>query len=251
MFATLKAEFRKLLTVRSTYAIILFMLALEGIFAFWANGYKVSAPQLAQHDFLMRNIFDGVSALATFPAIVAVLLMSHEYRYNTIMHSLTLSPSRLRVLFSKVLVVSVYAVIITAAFAAITLGLTELGLHLGHHHMVAQTLPFHRLVLQVLFYGWGMALAGLLIASLLRNQIASVVSLLVLPGIIEQLLSLLLKSKTIYLPFTALGQVIENHPTSSDIHHVLTPIHAAEVFLVWLVVGWIISAILFVRRDAN
>lgn len=251
MIPTLKAELRKLLTVRSTYAIILLMLLLEGIFAFWANGYKVSAGQMGQHGFLAQNIIDGVSALATFPAIVAVLLMTHEYRYNTIMHSLTLSPSRLRVLFSKFVVVTLYAVVITAVFGAVTLGLTELGVHLGHHHLVTQSIPFHSLAWKVLFYGWGMALAGLLIASLVRNQIAAVVTLMLFPGVVEQLLSLLLKSKTVYLPFTSLGQVIGNHPMNPDIHRILTPTHAAEVFLVWLVGGWIIAAVLFVRRDAN
>ena len=251
MILTVKSEARKLLTVRSTYFIVLFMLLLEGIFAFWANGYKLSAAQAGQHGFLAQNIFDGATALATFPAIVAVLLMTHEYRYNTILHTLTLSPSRLRVLFSKVFVVSVYAVIITAVFGAITLGLTELGVHLGHHHLVSQIVPFHTLVWKVLFYGWGTALAGLLIASLVRNQIAAVVTLMLFPGVIEQLLSLLLKGKSIYLPFTSLNEVVGNHQLSSDIHHYLTPTHAAETFLVWLVVGWIVSVVLFVRRDAS
>jgi ABC-2 type transport system permease protein len=249
MMASLKAELRKLLTVRSTYYILLFMLFLEGIFAFWANGYRLIADQAAMHQFLAQNIVDGTTALASFPAIVAVLLMAHEYRYNTIMHSLTLSPSRLRVLFAKVVVVTVYALVITAVFGAVTLGLTELGAHLGHHHLVTQVVPYHTLLWKILFYGWGMALMGLLIAALVRNQIASVVSLLVFPGIIEQLLSLVLRSKSGYLPFASLNQVIGNHPISNATQ--LSPQHAAEVFLAWLIGGWLVAAVLFVRRDAN
>ena len=250
MISAVKAELRKLLSVRSTYFIVLFMLLLEGIFAFWANGYKVSPAQTAQAGFLAQNIIDGVTALATFPAIVAVLLMTHEYRYNTILHSLTLSPSRLRVLFAKLLVISTYALVITAIFGAITVGLTMLGLHLGGHHLVAQSIPFHTVVWKALFYGWGMGIAGLLLASLIRNQIAAVVSLLVVPGIIEQLLSLLLKKHSVYLPFTALGQVVGNNTGPSVSAH-LSPTHAASVFLAWLVGGLVVAAILFVRRDAN
>lgn len=250
MIPTLKGEFRKLLTVRSTYFVVLFMLVLEGIFAFWATGYRVDPKQAAQAGFLAQNIFDAVSALAIFPAIVATLLMTHEYRYNTILYSLTSSPSRLRVLFAKLGVVSTYAVIITAIFGGVTIGLTLLGLHLGGHHLVAQSIPFHSVVWKVLFYGWGMAMAGLLFASLIRNQIAAVVSLLVVPGIIEQLLSLLLKSHSTYLPFTALGQVIGNSPGSNVSTH-LSPEHAALVFLAWLVGGWIVAIVLFLRRDAN
>jgi ABC-type transport system involved in multi-copper enzyme maturation permease subunit len=250
MIPAIKAEFRKLLTVRSTYFILLFMLILEGIFAFWANGYRVSPAQTAQADFLARNIFDGVTALATFPAIVAVLLMTHEYRYNTILYSLTLSPSRLRVLLAKLFVISTYALVITAIFGGITLGLTLLGLHLGGHSLVTQSIPYHAVVWRVLFYGWGMGIAGLLLASLIRNQIAAVVSLLVVPGIIEQLLSLLLKKHSVYLPFTALGQVTGNNPGPTVDAH-LSPEHAALVFLAWLVAGWIIAMVLFLRRDAN
>jgi hypothetical protein len=36
-----------------------------------------------------------------------------------------------------------------------------------------------------------------------------------------------------------------------DYRNTITPFHAALVFLTYLVVGWIVAWVLFLRRDAN
>jgi ABC-2 type transport system permease protein len=247
MIPAIRSEFRKLLTVRSTYITVAFALVLEGIFAFWANGYKVDPKALAAPNFLQSQIVDAVSALGLIGAIVTVLLMTYEYRFNTITYTLTVTNRRLKVLLAKVIVATCFALVFTVIMATISPLAAMLGAHINGLTISPQNIAYSAIAWKVLFYGWGFGMAGLLIAALVRNQIGAIAALLLLPGLVEQLLGLLLKSNSIYLPFSALDTVAHTGTGS----HVLTSASAALVFLCYLVVGWIVAAVLFVRRDAN
>jgi ABC-2 type transport system permease protein len=249
MMTNLKAEFRKVFSVRSTYVILGFVLVLELIFALYASGWHINASDLHNPDTLSNDITSAVAAVSVFMALIAALLMTHEYRYNTIMYTLTLSKSRSKVLLAKVVVVSVIAVVFTLVVGLLSPLLSELGAHANHLTFAPQTLHYGTLVWQSLFFGWGYAMAGLLIASLIRNQIGAIVTLFIAPNTIEGILSLLLKQHTVYLPFSALHTVIGQGMGSYL--NAITPAHAAEVFMAYLVVGWIVAWTLFVKRDAN
>ncbi len=249
MITNLKAEFRKVFSVRSTYVILAFVFILEIIFAFYSSGWRIDAYDLHNPNTLANDITMAVSAVSIFVALIAALLMTHEYRYNTIMYSLTLSKSRTRVLVAKILVISAIAVVFTIVVGALSPLLSVLGAHANHLKFAPQTLHYGTLLWRSLFFGWGYAMAGLLIAALIRNQIGAIVTLFIAPDTIEGLLSIALKKDTVYLPFSALHTVIGQG--MGDYLHAITPLHAAEVFMVYLVLGWIIAWILFVRRDAN
>lgn len=248
MIAALKAELRKLLTVRSTYIVTALAVALVVFFAFYIQGFRADHAALISPDFLASQVTGAMNAVAVFGAIVAVLLMSHEYRYNTIMYTLTAANSRSKVLLAKVLAVTAYALVFTIIMSLLSPLLAYLGAQAHGLQLVHQTLHFGDLAWRVLFYGWGEAMAGLLIAVLMRNQVGAIVSLFIVPNVVEQLLSLLLKKNTVYLPFSALGQVV--HAGDARVGS-LAPGRAAAVFGLYLVAGWIIAWILFVRRDAN
>lgn len=247
MIAELKSEFRKLLTVRSTYFVFAIAFALELIFAFWANGYKVDPKALVVPTFLQSQIVEAVSALGLIGAITGVLLVTHEYRYNTIMYTLTTTNRWAKVLSAKIVVITCYALIFTVIMAALSPLLARLGIALHGYHMSPQEFHLGSIVWRVLFYGWGFAMAGLLLSVLIRNQIGSIAALLLFPGLIEQLLGLVLKNNSIYLPFSALDAVL--HPGSGS--HVLTTASAAGVVMIYLAVGWLVAFVLFMRRDAN
>jgi ABC-2 type transport system permease protein len=249
MTANLKAEFRKIFSVRSTYVILAFVIILEIFFAFYVSGWHVNAHDLHDHNTLANDVVQAVNAVSVFVALMAVLLVTHEYRYNTIMYSLTLSRSRSRVLLAKVLAISVVAVVFTVIVGSLSFLLSLLGANLHHLKFVSQNLPYGTLIWHTLFFGWGYAMAGLLIAALIRNQIGAIVTLFIAPSTIEGLLGLLLKKNTAYLPFTALHTVI-GQGMSMYVNDI-TPAHAAEVFMGYLIVGGAAAWILFVRRDAN
>ena len=246
MIAAIKAEFTKLLTVRSTYMVAAIILALVAFISFYAEGYKLTALQLADHNFLAGDVLGSMNDMV-LGAIVAILLVTHEYRYNTIMYTLTSSNSRSRVLLAKALVISVYAVLIAAAVGLLSPLMSLLGLHVHGYTLVHQTINGGNLVWRSLFCAWGYGMAGFVIALLVRSQVAAIAILFLLPGLIEQLIGLLLRNQAMYLPFTALSQVVRSSPGDGG----LAPGRAALVFTGYIVVSVTVAWVLLLRRDAN
>jgi ABC-2 type transport system permease protein len=248
MINSLKAELRKIYTVRATYGVLLFCLAVMCIFAFWVEGYKAGDGSRAVTDvhkiaFLIR---DAVGNLAFFGGLVGILAMAYEYRYNTIMYTLTASKSRLRILISKVFAVSIFSVFFTLFVTIMVLILMFIGISIKGLSLSHQELPLD-IIWRALFTSWGYAMAGLLLASLIRQQVGAIAAFFAIPIFIEQLAGLALKDNRIYLPFTALGQVT----ISEGVKNALSPGKAAVVFSIYLIIGWAIAAVLFLRRDAN
>lgn len=253
MIASLRAEFRKLLTVRSTYVILGIALLAMLFFAFYINGFRAEPKLLLNPKHLAQESTQAMNALAFFFSLVGLLLLAHEYRYNTIMYTLTASNSRSRTLFAKVIAVSCFALLASLLTAILAPALAWLGVQLAGHQLAPQIIPLGDTLWRCLFFGWGYAMIALLLITLMRNQIGAIVTLFMVPITAEPLLSLLLKTKTVYLPFMSLSQVlaipgVDAAPQGSGS---LTPLHGAMVFSLYLVVGWIVAWVLFLRRDAN
>jgi len=247
MIALLKAEFRKLFTVRSTYVIAGFALLLIMFLAFYIGGFRLSAVELQNPLLLAGDVTSAVSTVGIFVALIAILLMTHEYRYNTITYTLTSSNSRTKALFAKFLALSSFAAVFMLVIAILSPAMSYLGILAHGQTLSPQTVHYGDLLWRSLFFGWGYGVAGLLIAALIRNQVGAIAALFVVPGAIEQLLGLLLKQNAAYLPFTSLGSVISSDASGRG----LSPSQAALVFTLYLVVGWAIAGVLFLRRDAN
>jgi ABC-type transport system involved in multi-copper enzyme maturation permease subunit len=244
MIVAMKAEIRKLLTVRSTYIMLLVALLLGGFINYWVVGYKAGQDITDVH-YLQNAVLVTVYNLSMFAGIVGILLMTHEYRYNTIYYALTSMRSRTKLLLAKTLAVCGYAVVYSVLLGAFSVLMVMLGLNIGNHELVAQSFQWGELLWRGLVYIFGITLIGLILAILIRNQIGTIVVYLFMPGTIEMLASLVLKDKAAYLPFTALTNIVADKPVHLS--------YAASAFVVlsWVVGGWIIGWILFLRRDAN
>jgi ABC-2 type transport system permease protein len=247
MISAITAEFRKLFTVRSTYIIFGIVVILLLFFGFFVSGWQIDSADLHNPTTLVGDVYGAVSVVSIFIGIMTVLLVTHEYRYNTILHTLTLSNKRSKVLFAKLLVMTGLAIVFTFLVSILSPLLAVWGLRAHHLTLVHQHLPYLNTLWRSLFYGWGYTMLALLIAVLLRNQIGSIVTLLVVPGTVEALLGLVLKKNVAYLPFSALKTVVGEGQYKNSI----TPFHAALVFVAYLVVGGAIGWILFLRRDAS
>ena len=254
MINQLISEFRKLLTVRSTYFISLFILVVVTIMSFWVQGYKYDG---VQGNLLFQDSLLGVSnVVGFFTAIVAILLVTHEYRYNTIVYTLTQSNSRSKVLLAKVLATVTFVSILTVAAHLLAFALMTLGNNLAGHPLPAQEVNYGLFFARSLFFSNGFALAGLIFAAAIRNQVATFAVLFVVPNALEGLLNILLKEKSIYLPFSALGEVVNPPPavfgdTGPFVLADLSPGRAAFVYSIYLVIGLVITWLLFLRRDAS
>jgi ABC-type transport system involved in multi-copper enzyme maturation permease subunit len=265
MKGQLKSEFKKLLTIRSTYGWLLLALVLVGIYSIYGEGFNDASNLLkVKPDGPAASLFIAgtISQLANFISgpggIIALLLIAHEYRHNTITYTLAASNSRSKVLLSKMIVTAVFILFYSVILTILGVAMIYLGLALSHNVLPHQQIDYLTYLGKTVFYAEAYALAALLLGFLIRNLVGAFAALLLIPGPIEGLLGLLLKSKAVYLPFTALQQVIQGpvadnarpaHPENGAGY--LTPLHGAEVFIIYLVVGWAIAWYLFLRRDAS
>lgn len=253
MLATLKAEFAKLLTVRSTYFLSLLALFIVGSLAFY-NGFHSLGSILTQHgsvmpqpDFIKNFMFGMIQLVTIIASIVAILLLAHEYRYNTINYTLTSSNSRSKVIFAKALVVSVYSVVFTVISIAVAFGLIYLGAAIGGNHVGVQDYHFWQMLGQLLFAAWGSVMFALILATIIRNLVGSIVAVLFIPTVEQILGSIVLKGGNVgYLPFTALTRVtpFEGMPGFSVEKSIM-------IVLVYVVVFGVVAWYLFRRNDAS
>ena len=268
MIPALKSEFKKLLTVRSTYVISLIFLLLVGFLAFYVDGFKDAPTQV--HStldqakaslFLAGNITQIANTLSVAGAVIGLLLLAHEYRYNTIVYTLTASNRRSKVLASKILAVLAYVFVYSLLSAAIALGLMVAGAAAAGHSLPHQDISYLTFLAKTVFTAEGFAMVGLLFIALIRNQVGAIAAVFIIPNTVEGLLSLLLKQNSVYMPFTALQQVVQppvingviaGHSRTHDATTgYLSAPRGALVFLAYLVFGWVIAWYLFLRRDAT
>lgn len=249
MINSLKAELRKIWTVRSTYGFLLFSLFLMCVFAFWVEGIKAGDGSKAVSDpyKLASLLRDAITNLAFWGSLVGVLSVTQEYRYNTITYTLTSSRSRSQVLLSKILAVTIFSIVFTLFVLVFAGALMYLGLAIKGFTLSHQIIP-SSLLWRVFFETWGSSMLGLLIAVIVRQQIGAIVTFFAISVIVEPLVGLLLKDNRIYLPFLALQQV--THLEGSDLQNVLSHGKAALVVCVYIVVGWAVAWYLFLKRDA-
>lgn len=247
MLSTVRSEFRKLLTVRSTYFIVLISMAITAFFAGFIEVWHGDPGNLSRPGLLASESTSAITFVGLILAFVGLLLAGHEYRYNTIMYTLTASNKRTKVLAAKFIAITAFALAASLLIMFFSPLCTIVGAHLAGKHIGPQTFHLWSTLWHCLFCGWGYAMYAFILLLILRNQIGAIVTFLLFPLLAENILMPLLHDNVKYLPFTAVQSVaspdnLGNHTSSG---------HAALVVLAYVVVGLAVSAVLFVRRDAN
>jgi len=212
-------------------------------FAFYIEGFH-QAHDVTSPGKLASEVTSAAQVLGVFIALAGVLLMTHEYRYNTILYSLTFSSSRAYVLLAKIIVVSTFAILLILIVSSLSPWLTYLGLHAKGLTLSPQDFPIRDLLLQSALYGWGYSMLALIIAAIVRNQVGVIAILFLFPGLGETLLGLLLKENAKYLPFSTLNSVLLPHQPQGYPNSLF-------VMLAYIAGGWLIAWVLFQRRDAS
>ena len=255
MFASLKSEFKKLLTVRSTYiitALVLLFIAFMSIYVFGYQQGTDASKIVSDPKLMMSALYVLFNVLATFAAVVVILLITHEYRYNLINYTLTASKSRLTVFANKLIVALAYSIVVGLVVTAITYFGVKLGVSLKGNTLAPQELPVLDLLWKYGSYLLGTVLFAAFIAFLVRGVVGAIVAFFIFP-VVEQMLSLVLKDNADYLPFKALD-AIGNSGISGAVAAPmsnLTSLVALGVVAVYLVVVGAVTAVLFIRRDSS
>jgi ABC-2 type transport system permease protein len=248
---TLRAEFQKLFTLRSTYAISILAFAATAALAFYLAGWHATPQDLHDPGFLESQAVGPLGIVVVFGALLGILVMTHEYRYHTIVYTLMSANSRSKVLMAKIAVVTAFAVAFTITVDALSLVASYLGARVAHGHaLVPQTIEAGDLLWRTVVFGWGYAMAGLVLAVLIRHQVGTIVTVFLLFGPVEGILDAVLGRNALYLPFTAVGNVLKSKTINTALLPV-PPARAALVFAADLAIAWMLAWMLFLRRDAN
>ncbi len=252
MINSLRAEFRKLLTVRSTYVLSIIAILLSVFLSFYVFGINTRSFEAGNQYRTQDSVFFILNNTLFFTGIVSLLLFTHEYRYNTISYTLTSAKNRFRVLMTKSIVVSVFAVVLGALIVFFTLVFSKWGLSLSGANPVDQIVDFGQIIWRAIFGSAAIAMFGLIMGGIIRNQIGTIATYFIAPGTMEGLLGLVLKDNTAYLPFSALNQVMFAQTGQTTlIQQPLSPGKSALIVCIYIVVFWLLTLYLLNRRDAN
>lgn len=302
MKASLKSEIRKLFTVRSTYVLVTLALLVIGLVAYFgtsvvtydeavcsSNGellhstndpeyyieedskepacdgetvVTVITERTLPKEHLLNGMQNAIPTITTLVTIIVVLFMAHEFRYNTISYSLTAINSRSKFLLSKLLVAIGFTVGVSLLAIGVMLSVTFIAIAIKDLKLPAQDFNWLYVVLRYLAYSLANVLIGLGIVILVRNLVAGIAAIFVLPMINQLFAGLLMWREvepTKFLPFSALerfgrvsGDVIpEQGMVFGATEGQASVVVSGWVTLVWLLVLWIVAWWIFIKRDTN
>lgn len=218
-------------------------LVIIGLIAY-AGGYKANVEtSLLNPSYLADQVTQSINFVELILSFVGILLVTHEYRYNTILYTFTSSSSRLKVLFAKLAAVSAFSIVASLVFGALTIAFTYIGVKLAGNDLAPQHFDAINVFARVAFGGWGFSMFALILALIIRSQVGAIAAIFLIPSTLEPILGIFLKKNQEYLPFTALSGVLAHANISYS--------RAALVSLIYVAVGLVVAAILFTRRDAN
>ncbi len=267
MTAALRYEWRRLVTLRSTYwlvaASLVIAVALSSLIAWGFSDVEVVQEGA---DFVLAAIATQGAGAGFAPFLIAyvmsifgVLTFGHEYRHGMIRATLTAVPGRLAVFGAKVVLTALVAGL--TALACTGAGLLAARVFFGDIAMPADVVG--RLLFGASLYVALFSLVGLALAAIFRNQIAAIVVVLLFPLIGESIIRLILiipeafdsiQDAAGYLPFDAGAQMF----TFLDLDQMLEifgfqaqgPVGGGITFGVFTAALLALAAVLFVRRDA-
>ncbi|MBA2699678.1 MAG: hypothetical protein H0U61_13075 [Nocardioidaceae bacterium] len=200
---------------------------------------------------------------AVFFAVMGCMAMGHEYRYGTNKATLTALPDRIAVLSAKSLVLAGWVAVTAVLILLVNAGLAWLfvdGISLDGDSL--------RPMVFFILYCVGFSLAGLMLSAITRNQVGSIVTVLVWPLVLEPIVFAILRATALSGSDIGLGKLANLLPASAGRRTMFRPfelfanLDVSSETTIWglgasTVVFWVGIAILlvaggtlFIRRDA-
>jgi ABC-2 type transport system permease protein len=246
------AEIRKLRTVRTTWVLTALgwgLVVLSSAVFLFAE--QLSGP-FTGTDAEVAAAVDQIGGNAVIILIVAILLVTTEFRHGTIGRTFQLTPSRTRVLTAKMVTGAIYAtaffassLVLVAAAIALAGAVNDVTPQVGSETLTAVWQGPVGLALN--------AILGVAIGALLRSQVVTISLALVWLFVAEQLINGLLPSVGRWLPFQALNamflsdEVLAAAPEGRLMP--LDPPIALAVFLAYVLFAVVAAGVLLRTRD--
>ena len=244
MIGQTRAELLKIRSTRTTFGLVVAMVALVLLFVLLTA--LLSEPFTLSQEENQRDLLGLGTLSALFSALAGVLVVTSEYRFGTIRPTFLFTPRRSMVVGAK-LAASLLAGI---AFGAIG---EVLGVGIGSGILSARDITvtldggeIAQLVLRTLAATalWGGIGVGL--ATIVRNQIAAVIGLLAWVFVVDDLLFALVPSVGRLTPTAATNALLGE---TSD--HLVSPAAGGTLLVAWVAALVLGGAALTARRDVG
>ena len=242
MIALVRSELLKLRTTRTALSLMVAMVALIVLITL-LNGLVTDDAFLMERKNQFGLLANG-SIASAFAGVLGMLSMTTEFRHGTIRSTLLAAPRRTQVLLAKLVATILFGAGLGAVGIGISFGLGSLCLSVrGVPDLL--TGGDVRLVLggAILVSGlWGAFGVGL--GAALRNQVGSIVGVLIWVLFVESILFALVPSVGRYLPGEA-----ANVLTQIDVPHQLPVLVGVVLFVGYVLAGAVAGAVVSERRD--
>ncbi len=246
------SEIRKLTTTRTTWVVTAVGLVLTAVStAFMVFEEEFTGPFLGT-DAEVASVIDQIGSTSVIVLVVGVLSMTTEFRYGTIGRTLQLTPSRSRLLSSKVVVGALYGIlffvlglVLVAAVLAVVAATGDLSPTVGPEVRTALWQGPAGLALT--------AVLGVALGALIRSQVVAVTVLLVWVFIGETLFVQFLPRFGRWLPFQALQSIFLSDEVMANVPDgmlsPLEPLIGLAVFVAYVIVASVAATLLLRYRD--
>ncbi len=208
MIKLLRSEFRKLITTRLWWGMMLGSMAFAAIGVvsqIATNGLRNNPAAPLTSPVTQRAILASSQAGYLFSVIVGIIIITTEFRHFTSRPTFLLEPRRSRVIIAKLIIAAGVGLVYGIACAAVALAiavpwLSAKGVHLDWVPSGLVVVLVGALVVIAIF-----AVVGVGVGVLFRNQVAAVISTLAYLFVLEPLVSVIpvVKEAYRYLPGAA------------------------------------------------
>lgn len=262
MTATVRSELRKLLSTRLWWILLLamtaYMMFLGAVLAFSLTTDTGSGRPMTGSE-VIRTVYSlGTSLGYGFPLVVGALVMTNEFRHQTITPTLLFQPRRTHVLAAKLTVATGVGVLFglagtagAVAGGAPVLAYRDIGLGLDQPAVWA-VMAFSVVALTI----W--AAAGVGLGTVLPNQVASIVVILGFTQFVEPVLRLGLGAWGVteevakFLPGAAAEAIAgSSFYSESGSLELLGRVPGAVVLICYVVVLAVVGRLTTLRRDVT
>ena len=199
-------------------------------------------PAWTQAKAHLGDVTVGVPFALFLFGTLGVQIIGQEYRFNTIRPTFTAAPWRVRVLVSKLIVVTVATAAVSLVMVAICGVIGAVALH-----PFAIDTTDQRVVLGTVVFCAGWTMLGMGLGAIIRQPIAAIVVLLVEAFVAENIIYGISEGTGRWLPFLNGIQMTVRDPSTGSIRG---PLDGGIYFFVIAVAIWAIGAVLVNRRDA-
>lgn len=216
----LAGEAAKLATTRLWLWLLLAAMALTALYAglniAFTNDPENFAPHLSTAEGQRLLFATAATPATTFAAVLAAVGVTGEFRHRTVTATFLATPHRWRVVAAKLAIYGVVGTVYAAACLVVVVGLGEPWLSTMGIEMSLAGSGLPGTMAGVIATGTAFGLLGVAIGALLREQVATVVGLLVFRFVAEPIVTSIpaLEQWTLYLPGPAAsglaGSVLEN-----------------------------------------